>query len=211
MSFFLTGTDTGVGKTTSAAMLLLRYQQLMYWKPVQTGLDFDRATVAKLSGLAEQRFLAETYSFPDPLSPHRAAELVGQQIKPEKIIADLRVAEQKARELGSQSLLIEGAGGLLVPLTRDYTWLDFLVQTKLSVVIVARTALGTINHSLLTVEMLRNYDVNILGFIFCGPPNADNLRTISEFSRLPVLCCFDFKQEKDLKKVAWQSCRDFYS
>ena len=203
-SFFVTGTDTNVGKTTSAAMLLLQYSQLHYWKPVQTGADSDQSKIAQLTDLPASRFLPECYTFQAPLSPHRAAELENKQIELEKLVS----AFQK-HELNQAPLLVEGAGGLLVPLTRQHTWLDFLRQTKLNVVIAARSSLGTINHSLLTAEVLKYHQIPTLGFIFCGAPNVDNMRTVAKFTKLPILYAFelDDKQKIDMRKV-WNKSSD---
>ena len=197
MSFFLTGSGTGVGKTTSAALLLKCYPQLLYWKPVQTGTELDRETAAQMAGLEldSKALLLESYHFQRPLSPHRAAELENKTVDPNKILADFAKHQKKG------PLLIEGAGGLLVPLNRKYTWLDFLKDTKLAVVIAAQTGLGTINHSLLTAKVLRQHKIHILGFIFCGPSNSDNCRTVADFSQAPVLCSFDYEKQKDLSQI----------
>ncbi len=209
MSVFLTGTDTGAGKTTSAAAIMLRYPGLSYWKPVQTGLDYDRLRVQSLCGMygqdtlgAPERFLEESYYFPAPLSPHRAAELAKTHIDPEKILEDLQNHQSK-----KGPLLIEGAGGILVPLTRSYTWLDFLKASGLPVLIAARNALGTINHSLLTIELLKSHSIPVLGLLFCGPTQkTDNWRTVEEISQIPVLLAFDSVQEKDFRKLRWRKC-----
>ena len=197
-SFFILGTDTNVGKTISSALLLSQYSQLRYWKPVQTGSDSDSSKIKQLTGFPKERFLTECYSFLAPLSPHRAAELENKSIDFEKLCRAYQQNEAKA------PLLIEGAGGLLVPLTRKHTWLNFLEQTKLSVIIVARTTLGTINHSLLTAQILKHHNIPTLGFIFCGEEggeNRDNMQTISQFTQLPILAAYDFNQESNLTKI----------
>ena len=194
MSFFITGTDTDVGKTTTAAMLLIRNVDLLYWKPVQTGDVFDRISIQEKIApeLDKKRFIKETYHFKKPLSPNHAASYEKKKLYPKKIIRDLAKNKKKGR------LAIEGAGGLLVPLTDHYTWLDFLKETKLPVVIVARTSLGTINHSLLTVQSLKNAKIPIIAFVFCGPDNPDNVRTICKISKVPMLCSFNYDHEKNL-------------
>ena len=186
-----------MGKSTSAAMLLLRYPQLLYWKPVQTGEELDRKYVKEIAGpgLDTKRLLLESFHFQRPLSPHRSAELEKKELDYKKILADFKEHQKKG------PLLIEGAGGLLVPLTRKRTWLDFLKDTKLAALIVAKTSLGTINHSLLTVEVLKTHSIPILGFIFCGPSNPDNCNTVSDFSQLPVLASFDHSLERDFRQV----------
>ncbi len=185
MSVFICGTDTGIGKTITSAALLGRYPRAVYWKPVQTGTppDDDRRTVLELSGADESRCLPTTFRYREPLSPHRAAELEGARIELEDLTAAYR-------EHASRSLIVEGAGGLLVPLNRTHTWLDFLTATELPLVLVARNSLGTINHTLLTVRVLRNAGVPIAGLIFCGrahPAADDNVRTIADFSGVPVI------------------------
>lgn len=192
MSLFITGTDTGVGKTIASAAILRQYADvpgLRYWKPVQTGDDDDRGTVAALSGLPADRFLPNTYHFPEPLSPHRAAELADGHVELDRLLADYE------RYSAAGPLLIEGAGGLLVPLTRRLTWVDFLQRVKsVPVLIATRTALGTINHSLLTAQALKAARISAVGYLFCGTDNPDNMRTIMEFSDLPALAQFEYAE-----------------
>ncbi|MCH4893924.1 ATP-dependent dethiobiotin synthetase BioD [Sphingomonas sp. SFZ2018-12] len=168
MRLVVTGTDTDVGKTMVAAMLVQALGAL-YWKPVQSGLadgsDSDR--VAALTGVAHDRILPEAYRLTEPLSPHRAAELDGVTIDAARLVPPPH-----------DPLVIEGAGGALVPVTRDLLYADLFARWALPVVIVARTALGTINHSLLTIEALRARAVPILGIAFNGDANADNEATI---------------------------------
>ncbi|WP_066480810.1 MULTISPECIES: dethiobiotin synthase [unclassified Sphingomonas] len=168
MRLVVTGTDTDVGKTMVAAMLV-QALGAHYWKPVQSGLadgsDSDR--VAALTGVAHDRILPEAYRLTEPLSPHRAAELDGVTIDAARLVPPPH-----------DPLVIEGAGGALVPVTRDLLYADLFARWALPVVIVARTALGTINHSLLTIEALRARAVTILGIAFNGDANADNEATI---------------------------------
>ncbi|HMZ38286.1 MAG TPA: dethiobiotin synthase [Leptospiraceae bacterium] len=197
---FVCGTDTGVGKTHAAAALLWRYRTLSgirYWKPVQTGASAedpaDKETVRCLTGLADSFFLPTYLSFTQPLSPHRAAELDGTQI-------DLDALIQKTRSI-SGPVIMEGAGGLCVPLTRSATWIDLLKACRIPVVLVARTGLGTINHSLLTLDRLKLEKIECAGIVFCGPENADNVRTVSEMSGARVLGSFEFKSREDFETV----------
>ena len=182
LSLFICGTDTGIGKTHVAAAIMYSQHQriidLRYWKPVQTGSgeDDDRQLTIELSGVSNSYFLPTTLSFKEPLSPHRAAELENYTIELEEL---LRAFHENVK---NHSLLIEGAGGLLVPINRRVTWLDFLKETGLPVLLVARSGLGTINHSLLTLEQLRRHQVGVAGIVFCGPTNQDNMRTIEEFA-----------------------------
>jgi len=182
----VTGTDTGIGKTVLAAALTGALDAF-YWKPVQSGPDefngTDARRVAHLSGVAAERILPEGYRLTRPLSPHRAAELDGVAIDPDA----LAVPEVPGH------LVIEGAGGALVPLTRRVVYADLFARWGLPVVVVARTGLGTINHNLLTLEALRARGVDVLGIAFVGDADEDNEATIAEMGqvrrlgRLPVL------------------------
>ena len=198
MSLFICGTDTGAGKTLTAAALLWRYrtmEKLRYYKPVQTGApeDDDRATVQRLTGLPDERFVPTGNTFAAPLSPHRAAELEERELQLDELLQQL---EERRKE---GPLLVEGAGGLFVPLNRRCTWLDYLQRSRLPVVIAARSGLGTINHSLLTVRALRAGDVTIAGLVFIGPDNPDNARTVSELSGVPILGAFEFREQNDIR------------
>jgi dethiobiotin synthase len=191
MSLFVCGTDTGVGKTILSAALFRRYAPdnpaLRYWKPVQTGDDDDRAEVLRLSEMPEERAHANLYKFQAPLSPHRAAELEHSEVSFDALI------ERYVELSRSGPLLLEGAGGLLVPLNRRYTWLDFLERARLPVVLAARSGLGTINHSLLTLAALRSRAIPVAGVVFCGTrENPDNFRTVAEFGAVSVVGCFSY-------------------
>ena len=182
----VTGTDTGIGKTVVAAMLTLALDAV-YWKPVQSGTTeaTDTATVAALTGLGPERFILERYILTQPLSPHRAAELDGIEIDPHAM------ALPGAPE--GRLLVVEGAGGLMVPITRRTLFIDVFQRWGAPVVLVARTGLGTINHSLLSIEALRRRDIPILGVAFVGDEVADTEQTICEYAgvarlgRLPQL------------------------
>lgn len=176
-AFVVTGTDTGVGKTVFAAGLAGALGAC-YWKPVQAGLadGGDAASVAALAGLPAGRILPERYRLSTPCSPHRAAELDGVIIDP----AALAVPDQRP-------LVIEGAGGALVPLTREFLFADLFARWGLPVIVVARTALGTINHSLLTLEALRARGVPVHGIAFVGEPAEDSQGTIAAIGQVRVL------------------------
>jgi dethiobiotin synthetase len=176
--YIVSGTDTGIGKTTVAAMLLLSLDGL-YWKPLQSGTqgDTDRERVQALTHLPADRVLPERYVLSQPLSPHRAAELDGVAIDPKSL----------AVPAAERTLIIEGAGGLLVPITRQLLQIDLFTAWDLPVILCARTALGTINHTLLSIEALRSRRLRLHGVVFVGDDNPDNIRTIAEISGARVL------------------------
>jgi dethiobiotin synthase len=183
---FVTGTDTGVGKTVAAAALLLRYRGIFpvkYWKPIQTGIeqDDDTAEVRRLASCRPADILAAGVRLERPVSPHLAARLAGRPI-------DLNAVGALAfRESDSTRLIVEGAGGVLVPVSEKANMADLMVGLGLPAVVVARTALGTINHTLLTIEALRRRRVHAAGVIMVGVPNADNQQAIEQYGGIPVL------------------------
>jgi dethiobiotin synthetase len=178
------GTDTGIGKTIFSAALVGALDGI-YWKPIQAGLDeeTDRDTVLRLSGLPAARLLAEAYRLKTPASPHLAAEIDGIAIDP----AALKLPQT------DRPLVVEGAGGLMTPLTRDTTYLDVIANWHAPVVLCARTTLGTINHSLLSIGALRARGVAVLGVAFIGDSNEESERIIADMGavhrlgRLPRL------------------------
>jgi dethiobiotin synthetase len=183
----VTATDTDVGKTVVSAMLTLALDAI-YWKPIQAGTadGTDRQRVAALTGLPDDRFRPERYVLREPLSPHRAAELDGVEIDPRQL-------ELPADIAADRSLVIEGAGGVLVPIHRGMLQVDLFVRWSAPVILCARTTLGTINHSLLSLEALKRRDLKVLGIIFVGDAIPDTERTIVDFGqtkslgRLPIL------------------------
>lgn len=176
-TFVVTGTDTDVGKTVLAAALVVALDAY-YWKPVQSGLQDggDAATVAAL-GVPSDNILPEAYRLATPCSPHRSAELDGVEIDPDRL----------ALPATSGPLVIEGAGGALVPVTRQLLYADLFARWRHPAVIVSRTSLGTINHSLLTIEALRARGVPILGIAFNGEPNEDSEATIADLGQVKRL------------------------
>jgi dethiobiotin synthetase len=160
----VTGTDTGVGNTVvSAALCVLTGAR--YWKPVQAGLDgeTDSELVARLSGV---EIVPEAYRLTTPCSPHQAAAIDGTTIELERLAVP------------DGPLIVEGAGGALVPLREDQLYADLFARWGLPVVLVARTALGTINHSLLSLEALRARRVEVAGIVFVGDENTESQRII---------------------------------
>lgn len=173
----ITGTDTDIGKTIFAAGLT-HALQAQYWKPVQAGLDgeTDSQTVARLSGA---QTLPEAYRLKMPASPHLAAEAEGVEIDP----AELHLPHITG------PLVVEAAGGLMVPLNRRTLFLDVIATWQAPVILCARTALGTINHSLLSLAALRHAGASVLGIAFIGDTNPAVERTICDFGNAPYLGC----------------------
>jgi len=169
----ITGTDTGIGKTVFSAGFAGLLDGF-YWKPVQSGLDgeTDSQVVARLAGLPPDRVLPEAYRLNSPLSPHRSAEIDGVSIEPAAL----------SLPVVPGPLIIEGAGGLMVPLNRRTRFIDVFEQWRLPVILCSRTALGTINHTLLSIEALRARAIPLIGIAFIGDEVAYTQRTIVEFS-----------------------------
>lgn len=183
--YIVTGTDTGIGKTVFAAALsgaLCAH----YWKPVQAGLDDDGISdsdrVAKLAG-GHAKIVPEAYCLETPCSPHLAAKIDGVEIDPGRL--DLPEIDGP--------LVVEGAGGVLVPLTPQILYIEIFARWGLPVILVARTQLGTINHSLLSIEALRARNITIHGIAFVGEENAESERIVADLGkvrrlgRLPLL------------------------
>lgn len=180
--FIVSGTDTGIGKTIFSAALTQALQG-SYWKPVQSGLEeeTDSETVRRLA--PECPVLPEQWRLQLPASPHLSAEAEGVGIEP----AALNIPHC------DRPLVVEGAGGLMVPLTRTQTYLDTFVRWQQPLILCARTELGTINHSLLSLEALRRRNIPVLGVAFIGHAHEDSEGIIAELGnvrrlgRLPVL------------------------
>jgi dethiobiotin synthetase len=174
----VTGTDTDVGKTVFCAGLT-RLLEGTYWKPVQAGLadETDAETVRRLAELPPDRVLAEAWALHTPASPHLAAEIDGVEIDPDALV--LPPSER--------TLVVEGAGGLMVPLTRRMLLIDVIARWGAPVVLCARTRLGTINHTLLSIEALRRRAIPLLGVAFVGEAHAENERIIGSLGKVPVL------------------------
>jgi dethiobiotin synthase len=178
--FFITGTDTGVGKTVVSALLCAALDA-HYWKPIQTGTrgGMDRNTVMHLAQLPRSRILPESYRFAAPVSPHVAAQRAGIRIELRKI----RMPRIPARA----SLVVEGAGGVLVPINETQFMTDVVRHLKLPVLLVTRTALGTINHTLLSLAALRAARLDVRGVVMAGQPNAENRKAIERYGDIQVI------------------------
>ena len=202
---FVTGTDTNVGKTVLSAALMLRYPHARYWKPIQTGTiedtGDDTAEVRRLSG---GQVISEGIRLPDPVSPHLAAQRVEMTI-------DL---DPLAKQVSASPLIVEGAGGVLVPVNDSQTMADLIVILGLPVIVAARSTLGTINHTLLTIEALRARALRIAGVVMIGHGNADNRAAIEHYGNVSVvgeMPCFDPLTRESLQAWAQTLPKDLMS
>ncbi len=183
---FVTGTDTGVGKTVAAAALMHRYRESMpmcYWKPIQTGIeqDDDTAECRRLGDCSPAELLVRGIRLPRPLSPHLAAALNGCVIELDPLVALAADAPASLR------WVVEGAGGVLVPINERELMADLMRRLALPVIVVARSTLGTINHTLLTLEALAARSLAVAGVILIGEPNPENRRAIERYGQVAVL------------------------
>ena len=186
---FVTGTDTGVGKSYVSALLVAGLEAA-YWKPVQSGADADADWVRRVAGLPAERVLPETYRLRAPLSPHEAARREGVQIEMSRFVLPKR-----------KRLIVEGAGGVMVPLDDRHLMVDLMVDLGLPVLVVARSELGTINHTLLTLDQLRRRGCPLWGVVVNGPPNSANCQAIAHYGEVPVLAAIDRRVELSPAKV----------
>jgi dethiobiotin synthetase len=175
---FVTGTDTGVGKTVLSALLVASLNR-RYWKPIQTGASegTDRAAVMKWADVAGECTHPEAFLFDSPVSPHLAAEQQGKRIDLETI----------RRPDDSNPIVIEGAGGVLVPISEHYLMTDLIRRLQAPIVIAARTTLGTINHTLLTIDAARNANLQLIGVVMVGRENPENRKAIERYGRVGVV------------------------
>ncbi len=186
IGLFVTGTDTNIGKTSVCAALLHRYRRianLRYWKPVQTGSpeDDDTATARALGQCSDAEICMEGVRLPRPLSPHLAARLHGEEIHLQQLLAPAEKAD------GSRAWIVEGAGGVLVPLNASRLMIDLIAALGLPTLVVARSSLGTINHTLLTLEALRARGQKVAGVVMVGDSNPENRRAIEQYGNIAVI------------------------
>jgi len=175
---FITGIGTDVGKTVVAA-ILTEALHADYWKPVQAGLTptTDAATVRQLVSNPHSRFHPEAYRLALPASPHAAAAAEGIELTP----SAFRLPHTE------NHLVVEGAGGLLVPLAPGFLMVDLLAQLGLAAVVVSRNYLGSINHTLLTLEALRQRQIPVRGIVFNGEPTPATEDFIAQYTGVPIL------------------------
>lgn len=177
MKLFITGIGTNVGKTICSA-IIVEALQADYWKPIQAGdLDFcDAQKVKSLISNSKTQICDNSYRLKTAVSPHLAAEIDGITIDSKKII------EPKTKN----HLVIEGAGGILVPLNNSDSLID-LIQPDYKVIVVSRHYLGSINHTLLTIEALKSKKINIPGIIFSGDENKATEEIILKKTKLKFI------------------------
>ena len=175
---FVTGTGTGVGKTLLSALLVAVLNR-RYWKPIQTGAGegTDREMVMQWAGVSTASTHPEVFLFDAPVSPHLAAERLNRRID----IKGIR------RPADPGPIVIEGAGGVLVPISDDAFMLDLMRQLQSDILIAALSTLGTINHTLLTVSAVRGAGLDLRGVVVIGHENPDNCRAIERYGSVPVV------------------------
>lgn len=177
---FITGTNTDIGKTVVSAVLAVGLRGY-YWKPVQSGTieSSDTQWVREKTGLPESHFYPETYRLKAYLSPHAAAALDGVRISLDRF-------ELPPCPTGS-TLIVEGAGGIMVPLNDEHFMLDLMKKLAIPVLLVAASELGTINHTLLSLEKIRRSGLDVMGVVMNGPKNTGNRKAIEQYGEVNIL------------------------
>jgi dethiobiotin synthase len=176
--FFVTGTDTNVGKTVIAAWLVARLGA-NYWKPVQAGNhpETDAEIVRRLAEVDADRIMPEAYLLDEPIAPHEAARRAGIAIEMHKL--NLPTSDRP--------VVVEGAGGLMVPLNERAFVIDLARELELPVVLVTRSTLGTINHTLLSIEAIRRRGLPLAGVVVNGPETPHNRAAIERYGQVEII------------------------
>ena len=176
--FFVTGTDTYVGKTVVSAWLVARLGAC-YWKPVQAGNhpETDSEIVRRLTEVSADRILPEAYVLPEPIAPHEAARRAGIAIDLAKLVPPAC----------DRPLVVEGAGGLMVPLNESAFVIDLARELELPVVLVTRSTLGTINHTLLSLEAIGRRGLPLAGVVVNGPETPHNRAAIERYGQVEII------------------------
>jgi dethiobiotin synthetase len=176
--FFVTGTDTDVGKTLVSSWLLT-HLDASYWKPVQAGVlpETDSARVRRLAEVAPERILPEAYILPEPIAPHEAARRAGIVLEMARLVPPAV----------DRLIVVEGAGGLMVPLTDTASMIDLAADLHLPIILVARSTLGTINHTLLSLEAIRRRGLTLAGVVISGPETPHNRAAIERYGQVEVI------------------------
>lgn len=197
-TYFITGIGTGIGKTIVSAIITEKLKA-DYWKPIQSG-DLDNSDSLLVKDLISNNntiIHPEQFRLSQPLSPHLSARLDGIQIKANGIIAPET----------SNHLVIEGAGGLMVPINEQELILDLIQGLDAKVIVVSQSYLGSINHTLLTLEVLKYKNIAVEGIIFNGAPNLESENYISAYSGIPILGKIPFFEninKESIKQAAVQ-------
>lgn len=183
---FVTGTDTGIGKTVVSA-IFTEGLNASYWKPIQSGLEeeTDSEFLKRVTG-KDCEILPERYRLQTPMSPHAAASIDGVQISLDELGIP---AYQK------EHLIVEGAGGLMVPMNDDTMIIDLIEELHMPVVLVARSELGTLNHTFLSLEALRSRSIPILGVVMNGPKRKSNYNAISKYGEVDILAEIEYQDQ----------------
>ncbi len=195
-SYFITGIGTDVGKTVVSA-ILSEALEATYWKPVQAGdLDFSDTLKIKAYCSDKVRFLQERFRLNTPASPHLAAKLDGIEIQ----LSDFELPQVKG------NLLIEGAGGLLVPINeKGLLYIDLIQHFNLPVILVSRHYLGSINHTLLSLEALKNRNINVEIIVFVGDENPATESVILSHYQIQKVIRIPLAEEINTEFVSKQS------
>ena len=198
---FVTGTDTEVGKTVASSLLvatLRRFGRVGYWKPIQTGIeqDDDTAEVRRLAACTDDEIVDRGVRLPRPLSPHLSARLADQEIDVDSLI---RLGHSLSKD---RFWVVEGAGGLLVPLNDSEVLADLIAALELPTVIAARSGLGTINHTLLTLAELRRRSIPVAGVVMLGQPNPENRAAVEFYGNTEVLAEIPVLRPLDADSIA---------
>lgn len=175
--FFVTGTDTDVGKTVVSAILATGLKA-GYWKPIQAGEETDTNWMRQVTQLDPSHFYPEAYALKMAASPHKAAKAEGIEIDFKKIVIP---------SSAQFHLIVEGAGGLMVPLNDTLFVKDLILSLSMPALIVSRSGLGTINHTLMTIQTLVSNHIPILGVVMNGKPDAGNRQAIEKYGKVPVI------------------------
>ncbi len=208
--YFITGTNTDIGKTVVTAGIALaslrNSQKTIVMKPVQTGTDDYPTDIQTIETLIEEKIsneLSIPYAFKMPASPHLAAKKENKSIDVSKILDSYN----ELQKMDIDTLLVEGAGGLLVPITEDYLMIDLIKDMDISVILVTTTLLGTINHTLLSIEAMKSRGIDIAGIIINKTSQnpseieLDNIRIIKKLSKVKILAEIkDFSDQKNFEK-----------
>jgi dethiobiotin synthetase len=191
-TIFITGNGTDIGKTIISA-IITEHLEADYWKPVQSGEleNTDTMKVKSLVSNSKTVFHPEQFKLVQPLSPHASAEIDGVEIE----LEDFKLPST------TNHLVIEGAGGLMVPLNNKLLIADLITHFKSSVIVVSRNYLGSINHTLLTIQELRSRNIPIIGIVFNGEHNPQTENFILQYTQLPLLFRVEMEEQIDKQTI----------